>query len=221
MPLYFLLVSNPLYRQRLQPALAAGWRQRSFEPCRALYAELLPAALAFADRYHTSRDEILLAQVAAGLPFERDFWTALVGEVLWFSAAEIPEIQTAPEALCCLLAPDRFAQDSVPRESFAPIQQAHHGSRDLVFGGRYYRPEQAGYNDATDVARLADYLAAVDPKLWTPESLAPLTDLADEDERADELEYVRDWFPALRELYERARDRDAIVVCEILAPLVD
>jgi len=221
MPLYFLLMNSPLFRERLRPVLAASWRGRSFEPCRPLCADLLPGALAFAERYHTGPNEMVLAQVAAGLAFDRDYWTALVGEMLWFGAAEIPEIQTAPESLCCLLAPDRFAEGSIARERFAPIQQAHHGARDLVFGGRYYRPEQAGYNDAADVARLACYVGSIEPLRWTPADLVPMTDLADENERAEELEYVRDWFPALRELYERAGQRDQIVVCETLAPLGD
>jgi hypothetical protein len=216
MPLYFLLLSNTAFEQRLRPALAASWRQRSFEPCRPLCAELLPAALAFAQRYHLGPDDNLLAQVANGLPFERAFWRALVGEVLWYSAMDIPELQTAPEALVCLLAPEHSAQTSVARERFAPIQQAHFGARDLVFGGGYYRPVYAGYNDAADVARLAAYLATVDPQRWTPAGLTALPDLADDEERAEELEYIRDWFPALHDLYQQARADDQVVVCEIL-----
>jgi hypothetical protein len=218
MPLYFLLLSDSLYRQRLRPALATSWRQRSFEPCRALCADLLPAARAFAARYHLNPEQAILEPVAAGLAFGRELWTALVGELLWFSASEIPEIQTAPDALCCLLAPDRFIQGEIPRERFTPIRQAHYGTRDLILGGRYYRPEQVGYNNAGDVARLADYLASVDPRQWTPAALAPLAELASEEERAEELAYVRDWFPALCELYQQARQRAEMVVCEILAP---
>src|SRR5271167_3067506 len=113
MPLYFLLLDHAAFHQRLRPALAASWRQRSFEPCRPICAELLPAALAFAERYHTGRDGLLLAQVADGLP----------------------EMQTAPDSLGALLAPDRVDQEACPRDRFAPIQQAHYGARDLVFGG--------------------------------------------------------------------------------------
>lgn len=221
MPLYFLLLSDSLYRQRLRPALAASWQQRSFEPCRSLCAETLPAARIFAERYHVSLDQAVIGQVTAGLAFDRNIWTALVGELLWFCAAEIPEIETAPEALCCLLALDQFAAGDIPRDRFAPIQQAHYGTRDLVLGGHYYRPDQVGYNDAADVARLADYVASVDPQRWTPAGLAALTELASDEERAEELEYVRDWFPALCELYQRARQRGEMVVCEILTPHVD
>ena len=60
------------------------------------------------------------------------------------------------------------------RESLPPILQAHRGSRDLTFGAAVYRPEHAGYNNAADVARLADYLAAVRPEHWTPADLAGL-----------------------------------------------
>jgi hypothetical protein len=96
------------------------------------------------------------------------------------------------------------------------ILQAHYGSRDVRLGGGYYRPEHAGTNDAADVGRLADYLASVDPQRWTPADLALLPDFATAEERADELEYVRDWFPALRDLYQQARERNQIVVCEAL-----
>jgi hypothetical protein len=221
MPLYFLLVSDSLYRQRFRPALAASWRGRSFEPCRPLCAETLPAARAFAERYHISLEHAVLPQVSAGMAFDRAIWTAVVGELLWFSASDIPEIQTTPEALCCLLAPDRFAAGAVPRDQFAPIQQAHYGTHDLVLGGRYYRPDQLGYNDASDVARLADYLTSVNPQHWAPADLVPLEELDSDEDRADELEYVRDWFPTLCEVYQRARRRDEIVVCEILSPRID
>ena len=36
-------------------------------------------------------------------------------------------------------------------------------------------------------------------------------------ERADELEYVRDWFPALRDLYQHAADTDRVVICETIS----
>jgi hypothetical protein len=218
MPLYFLLLNGTLFRQRLRPALAASWRQRSVEPCQSVCTELLPAALAFADRYHTGREEILLVRVAEGLPFGRELWHALAGEMLWYGADDIPDIQTAPDALACLLCPGQPDAQELPRERFAPIQQAHYGARDLRFGSGYYRPEHAGYNDDTDVIGLAEYLAAVDPSRWTPADLATLPELGDAEERAEELAYVRDWFPALRDLYAQARQRGQVVVCEVLAP---
>ena len=70
-------------------ALAASWRQRSFEPCRDLCTALVPAARSYAERYHTGSSEPLLCQVAAGLPFDRAYWRSLAGEVLLFAALHI------------------------------------------------------------------------------------------------------------------------------------
>jgi hypothetical protein len=217
MPLYFLLLDGRLFHQAIRPALAAAWRRRSFEPCRPLAARLEPAVRAFVERYHLGAEEPLLTQVARGLSFDRHFWTLLAGEALLYGAAEVPEFQTAPETLCCLLAPEQFREGEVPRERFAPIQQAHFGSRDLDFGGKLYRPEYAGYNDTADVARLAAYLGGVDPGRWSPADLTLLPGLADDEERAEELEFARDWFPALRDLYRRAEAQGQIVVCELLS----
>jgi hypothetical protein len=208
MPLYFLLHDAARFDGELRPALAAAWRRRSFEPCRPLCAALAPAAVAFAERYHTGHDEPLLAQVARGsAPFDRDFWRLLVGEVLLYGAGSVPEIVTAPDTLSHLLAgPD----------DAAPIRQAHFGSHNLVFGGGFYRPDAAGYNDRTDVSRLADYLASVDPSTWTVADLAGLRAFADDEERADELAFARDALPPLAELYQGARDAGQVVVCEVL-----
>src|SRR5690348_14059984 len=93
MPLYHLLLDGTTFHDRIRPALAAAWKGRSFEPCRGLCADLIPAAERFARRYHLGGDEPLLRQVAAGLPFDRDFWRHLVGELLWFGASEIPEFE--------------------------------------------------------------------------------------------------------------------------------
>src|SRR5262249_22759540 len=145
-------------------ALAETWRRRSFELCRSLCTDLAPAAVAFAERYHTGSDAPLLAQVARGaVPFDRDLWRLLVGEVLLYGAASVPEILTAPDTLSCLLASGR--------DDSAPIRQAHFGSHDLIFGGGFYRPDAAGYNDVTDVARLAAYLDSIELAQWTGDDL--------------------------------------------------
>lgn len=162
MPLYLLALDGQLFEQRLRPALAAAWRRHSFAPCQQMCAELLPHARAFADRYHVG-DEPLLQRVAAGLTFDRDFWRFLVGELLWFGAEEIPELQITPAALCHLLAPGHGAGDT-ERDRYASIQQVYFGSRDLCFGGGYYRPDHAGYNAADDVQRLNAYLQALEPE---------------------------------------------------------
>jgi hypothetical protein len=211
---YFLCLDAETFLRRIQPALAASWRQRCFLPCRSLCIDLLPAAREYCRCYHSSEEETLVAKVAAGFPFDRACWRLLAGEVLLFAAAEIPEFPSNAETLCCLLAPAQYQQGKMVREQFAPIQQALWGSRDVTFGPAIYRPDQAGYNDPDDVARLAAYLAAVHPQQWTVDDLRALRDLADDEERADELAFVREWFPALVELYQRTRVEQRILIIE-------
>jgi hypothetical protein len=213
--LYFLLHDADAFHRRLVPALAASWRRRDFGPLADLAAELIPALDAFADRYHlTAAEEPLLKRLTAALPFDRRLWRHLAGEVLLYAAADAPALQTAPDTLAALLAPGQPGRDEWPLDRLAPILQAHHGSRDLDFGGVIYRPGHAGLNDAGDVARLADDLAAVDPARWTVDDLRAIPDLNDEDERAEELAFARDCFAALRALYGQARERGRVVVCE-------
>jgi hypothetical protein len=216
---YFLVLDAATFEGRTRPALAAAWRAQNFGPCRDLCAALVPAAHSYAERYHTGDGEPLLGRVFGGLPFDRRTWRSLVGEVLLFSALEIPEFQTSPDTLCCLLAPEQYRQtlaadgrSGVPPPLRASIQQAHWGSRDLTFGGAVYRPEHAGYNNREDVAQLAAYLAEVRPESWTAADLAELG--LSEEECADELEFAREWFPALAGLYEGARQRDCVLVAE-------
>ncbi|HEY7311284.1 MAG TPA: hypothetical protein VH643_18125 [Gemmataceae bacterium] len=210
---YFLCLDAETFGEQIRPALAASWRRRSFDPCRSLCSALLPAALDYTRRYHTGDEETFLAHVVRGASFDRASWRLLVGEVLLFAAVEIPELQTNAETLCCLLAPGQYRGETILREQFAPIQQVLRGSRDVTFGSAIYRPEQAGYNDADDVARLAAYLAAARPEEWTIEHLQDLRDIA-EDERADELAFVQEWFPVLVELYQRTQARRRVLVIE-------
>jgi hypothetical protein len=211
---YFLMLDAAAFEGRVRPVLAASRRLRSFDPCRALCADLAPAARAYAERYHVGGDDSLVDRVAAGLSFDRGAWRALVGEVLLFTAVEIPELQTCEETLALLLAPEQGSKDITQREKLPPILQAHRGSRDLTFGAAVYRPEHAGYNHAADVARLADYLAAVRPERWTPADLAGLAGAESDEERAEELAFAREWFPALADLFRRARERGCVLVHE-------
>jgi hypothetical protein len=206
-----MLHETARFTGQLAPALAECWRRRSFGPCQALCAALLPGLSAYADGFATAASEPLTAQVARGLPFDRDFWRLLAGELLLFGADELPEFQTAPETLARLLAPDVDPAEELPRDRLPPVLQSHYGSRELRFGSAFYHPDRAGWNDAADVARLADYLAAVDPAAWTADSLRGLGPDEDAD---DELAFARDWFPPLREMYRRARERGQVVVCE-------
>ena len=88
------------------------------------------------------------------------------------------------------------------------------GTRDLVFAGHHYHPEHAGFNDAGDVERLHEYLAAIDPGTWSEGGLLPLPELATAEERREEIEYVRDWWPSLVEMYGRARAEGQVIICE-------
>jgi hypothetical protein len=141
-------------------------------------------------------------------------WKLLLGEVLLYSATEIPFLESACDALCRLLG--GVVPSPAERPGFAPIQQVHYGSRDLRFGGGYYRPEHAGYNDSPDVRRLTDYLAGMNPEEWGPDDLKGLPGCEGAEERAEELELVRDWFPSLCAVYRDAGERQQIIVCESL-----
>src|SRR5262245_32392516 len=96
---YFIVLDAAFFNGQFRPAMSASRRLRSFEPCRALCTELLPAARAYAERYHIGNDEPLLAHVAAGMAFDRTIWRALVGEMMLFAAVEMPEFQTGEYGL--------------------------------------------------------------------------------------------------------------------------
>jgi hypothetical protein len=211
---YFLCLDRDFFLQRIRPTLAESWRLRSFEPCRSLCRELLPATQEYARRYHLGEETPLIAQIDEGFPFDRSYWRHVAGEILLFAAVEIPEYPHVGETLCCLLAPQETGREELLRSQFSPIRQALRGSRDVSFGGAIYRPDRAGYNDGSDVDRLAEYLQNVHPERWTPDDLLPLPDLGDEDERADELAFAREWFPMLVEFYQRMRKERRVVVIE-------
>jgi hypothetical protein len=200
MALYFLLLDRSTFDEQLSPALAACWRQRSFAPCRGICQQLQPAARAFAVRYHLGHGQPLMTEVIEGLPFNRVLWQHLAGELLWFSAAEIPELQTDVQGWTALLGPR--AQPA--------LTQVHRGSRDLRFGGGFYRPDHAAWNDSADVARLADFLAAVRPGTWRPEDLPGVPP----EEGAEELALLREWFGPLAAMYRAAAERRQVIVCE-------
>ncbi|MBM4070464.1 MAG: hypothetical protein FJ271_16140 [Planctomycetes bacterium] len=213
--LYFFILDGPEFLETIGPALAQSWQRRSFEPCRELCAALVPRAKGFFPGSEHGQHQLLVEQVGRGLTFDRRFWQPLVGEVLMYSAIAVPRLETAAETLCCLLAPEHFRDRVTARARLAAIQQAHFGSRDLVFGGGHYRPESAGWNDTDEVARLADYLAAQTPEQWTSAGLASL-EVYDDSEREAELDYARHWFLPLCDMYRDARDAGQIIVCEDL-----
>jgi hypothetical protein len=204
--LYFYLLPASFFHELMRPALTQSWVRRRFAPC-------LPLCAWLRQRASELPEDSLVRRLAEGIPFSRHCWHGLIGECLLFGSIELPRLPTAPRTLCCLLATEHFRAGEIPRERFAPIQQVHLGSRDLCFGG-YYRPEHAGYNDRADVVRLLAYLQAQQPARWLAADLAPLSELGTAEERAEELADVRDWWPALVALYERAAAEDLIVVCE-------
>jgi hypothetical protein len=197
---YFLLHAGDAFEQHLRPALATARRQRSFAAAVPLCRSLLSRVEEFDRRYHIGEGEPLIRQVAEGLPYHRDFWRALVGELLFYAAEEIPEVSTCPATLAQLVG---FGE---------AIGQVHRGSRPLTFGLAVYRPEQCGYNDRDDVRRLATYLDSLDPAFWKDEHL---TELPEED-REEELAIAREWFPPLHEMYRRAANAEQVIVHEIL-----
>ncbi len=206
MPLYFLPIDADLFHQEIVPALSASWKQRRFAPCRPLCDRLRPAAQAFLDRYGPGSAPPLVCQDVAALPFGRAVWKYLVGEILLYSVADLPDLPTAPDTLACLVGVDYSWW----------IEQAHFGSRDLVFGRALYHPGRAALNNRTDVDRLTAYLASIDPDTWTADALLPLTDLPTAEDRAEELAFARECLDALRTLYAEARRQRQVVVCENL-----
>lgn len=216
MPNYFYVLDASVFQQRIVPALSASWQQRSFDPCRSLCEMLAPRARAFTEQYCSEWPEPFLCQVPRGAPFDRNLWRHLAGEVLLHAAEDLPDLQLSQETLFCLLAPEHVGQEHVPRERFAPIQQALFGTHDLVFGSGFYYPERVGFNDSTDVVRLADYLESIQFEQWTTAALHAFKELATEEDREEELAFAREWYPALQELYREAAEHARVVVCEIL-----
>jgi hypothetical protein len=211
---YFLVLDAAEFEGRTRRALAEAWRLRRFDAARALCQALLPAAREYAERYHTGAAEPLLARIAAGaVSFDRLLWRNLVGEVLLFSALEIPEFQVNADTLTCLLAPGHYRDGLRDRSVLAPVQQALFGARDLTFGAAAYRPDFAGLNTADDVTRLARELAAARPAAWSVADLSELRDVPAED-LADELAFAREWFPVLVELYQRSATARRVIVHE-------
>jgi hypothetical protein len=210
---YYLVLDGAFFEEQARPTLALAWQERGFEPCRGLCLTLEPAARSYAERYHTGEQEPLLFHVIRGLAFDRMRWRTLVGEILLFAALEIPEFQSNADTLCCLLAPEQYRAGETAPKKRAPIQQALFGSRDLTFGTAVYRPDRAGYNGRDDVVRLAAYLADIRPERWTVADLAAWRE-GGEEERGEELEFVREWLPVLVDLYRRGAAEGRVLVHE-------
>jgi len=201
---YFYVLDGAFFAEVLGPGLAASWRVKSFAAAGPLCRRLLATAVL--------PENSVIRLVADGLPFDRHVWQALVGESLVLGASSVPRLEVAPRSLVALLAPERLDQDS-PRRDFSQVEQIHYGSRDLHLG-TYYRPEYVGWNDAADIKRLTEWMRGIDPGTCSADALARLPEFADAEERAEELAYVKDWWPPLVELYAGAETRGEVVVCE-------
>src|SRR4051794_10488235 len=123
MPIYFYVIPGETFHDELVRDLAASWQGKSFEPCRALCRRYAAGGRFAALRDTLSSDKLLVERVAEGLSFDRLFWPQLVAELLMFSASEVPDFQTSPDALVRLLSPAAGDDCSRPRDRL-PIEQA-------------------------------------------------------------------------------------------------
>jgi hypothetical protein len=215
MPIYFYLHERRWFQDEFVRGMAECRRLRSFRPCLALCRSMAAAAQDYWRRFHIGDDVPLVCQVDAGSRYEPNIWELLVGELIVVGAQQIPEIALAPEMLCRLAAGGPVEIDPLERESFAPMQQAHLGTRALRLGPAHYRPRHVGWNDSDAVARLAAYLAAVSPETWAGETLIQCG--VEPDEAADERDYAITCLTDLRNVYDGAAAAGLIIVAELIA----
>jgi hypothetical protein len=203
---YFFLLDANRFQNEVAPALGAARVAQFFAPARSLCRELnSDPNILNQQGLHTSADWLVQKLTTGSVPFRGDLWRLLVGEVFLLAAAELPEIETPLETLAALL----HLQLGEDRPAFSPLQQCIRGSRDVVFGGGYYRPDHAGWNDCSDVERLAGWLSRIQPADWTAADLASA-------DAEDELQFAQEWFPALVGMYRRAVERGYVIICEQL-----
>jgi hypothetical protein len=202
---YFYLIPAERFHGRLAPALAGCAAARSFAPALELSREFANVAGPFAQRDAIGMESVL-SQITQGLPFRRDLWRILVGELLLFTSVRLPELETPLESLAALLR-QPLAEN---RALFSPIQHAILGARDLHFGGAFYRPDFAGWNDLDDLSRLNAWLGGVSPASWSAASVP----MPAAEERDDELAFAREWFPELVAIYRDAEQSRLVVAIE-------
>src|ERR1051326_1205791 len=215
MPVYFHVHDASWFLNDFIPALTRCRQRHSLAPCQNLCLSLLPTAQGFGERFHICADELLVSRVNVDLPYNLDVWRLIVGELLVVGAVEIPEIEQCPDMLCRLVASARCELDTHEREALAPIQQAHLGSRDLMFGAAVYRFANVGWNGVDDTARLAQYLGAVNVEEWTGDRLIACgLEVSDVD---DELAYARNCLVGLQGLYRQAAQNGQVIVAELVS----
>jgi hypothetical protein len=204
---YFMAIPEAWFHVKLSGSLRTCWRQRSFTPAVEICRELAESARSFVQRGGEADTPPLTLLVPRRLAFDLERWRTLAGELMLFGAAALPELETPLESYAVVLG----LEMPCFRGDFTPLQQAILGGRDLRFGAGY-RPDQAGWNDLADIRRLRSWLDGIDPENW---SSAGLTHLPPE-ERADELAFLREWFPSLRDVYRRCEQARWVLVSEEL-----
>ena len=139
----------------------------------------------------------LLVSLAKGYP---------VGGLLIWKTDTPPELKNVGEL------PDKLGTMMVLLDGQQRLTTLH-----MLITGEipaYYRPEAAGWNDSDDVVMLTTYLRSVDPAGWQPSTLVSLPELADEEDRAEEVAFVRENWTGLVNLYRQAATDRCVVVCE-------
>jgi hypothetical protein len=203
MALYFMLHDAERFHSLLSPSLAASWRHRSLAPCRTLCSALTEDFERFVTENRVRREEMMMLSLQPNMLFNRDVWRIITGEVLLAAAAEVPEIPDVEETLIRLLGDD------------PSIHQAIHGTRGLRFGGGWYRPDHAGYNDASDVKQLAGYLTSIDLGSY-PGNMLTGHSRANEEEWKAELGFALHAIKLLATVYDQARSRGQLIICEAI-----
>ncbi len=210
---FFYLFQESFFLKNMLPALTEAWKQKQFLPCRELCGHLVR-------KEPSMPDHAMNRQVSQGIGFDKSYWKCLVGECLVYGAVDVPRVTITPQTVCALIDPSPHASlracgiDAMPRPYGSLVLQALFGSRDLAFGTAFYRPDRAGWNDAADCARLLVYLQSIRTDNWRTEDLAALVELADPEERQEELLHAREWWPDFVELYQTAVEDGLMLVCE-------
>lgn len=199
---YFFLLDGRFYFEPLHAALCQFRQERNLILARTLCQEMLKNIPGIPK-------DSLIAQVARDVAIPPSAWQTFAGELLAAGAGETPRIAVEPHLLRALLAGDDPHGPLPAREKFSPIHQVLFGARWVDFGVGVYRPDHAGINLAKDVASLTEYLLQVDPRQWRGEGLEAVWPDVEED-----LADARDWWPTLVDMYQEAKNRGWLVMCE-------
>lgn len=212
MKLYFYVHDASWFHGTLIPALTDAWQHRSFHSCKGVCQRIIANCSESPDEFIVHPGSTLSAHIVAGQPFDYAGWKILVGEALALGAAEIPIVPEILPALKHLMRTSLHEN----RECFSPVQQIELGTREIRLGGVAYRPDFSGVNQETDIERLESFLVSFDAEAWKPDDLFGMPGLEDEDQRHDELEYLRQEHPHLTAILTRAKSNHQIIVCEYL-----